>query len=89
VGSGVLRRRVDRVVPLDDDTWWDLPGEFVLRWDEHSFRGNDLCITVALQAPERRVLPMLADDRIRPVWMPGLRVFPRPYGRGFGSGPAT
>ena len=65
VGPGVLRRLVDRVVPLEDDAWWDLPGDFVLSLDEHSFRGNDLCMTLALQAPERRLLTILADDRIR------------------------
>ena len=64
VGVGQLRRLVDTQVPLDDDTWWAYPGDFVLSVDEASFRGSDLCITMALLAPERRVLTILADDRI-------------------------
>ena len=64
VGVGRLRRLVDRVVALEDDTWWDLPGDLVLSIEEASFRGTDLCITIALRAPARRMLTILADDRI-------------------------
>ncbi|MCL6561490.1 MAG: ISL3 family transposase [Firmicutes bacterium] len=65
VSAARLRRLVDRVVPAEDATWWDQPGDFVLSIDEHSFRGQDLLITVALQAPERRLLAILGDDRLR------------------------
>ena len=64
VGEGRLRRLVDTPGPLDDDTWGAHPGDLVLSIDEASFRGTDLCITIALLAPERRVLTILADDRI-------------------------
>ncbi|NMP23892.1 ISL3 family transposase [Sulfobacillus harzensis] len=65
VGPGVLRRLVDRVVPLETPRWWDVPGDLVLSVDEHSFRGTDLCITLAMQAPVRRLITVLTDDRIR------------------------
>jgi transposase len=50
---------------MEDATWWDEPGDLVLSIDEHSFRGQDLLITVALQAPDRRLLAILGDDRLR------------------------
>jgi transposase len=70
VGVGRRRRLVDTRVPLDDDTWWAQPGNLVLSIDEASFRGTDWCITMALLAPERRLLTILADDRIatRDAW---------------------
>ena len=64
VGEGCLRRLVDTPGPLDDDTWWAHPGDLVLSIDEASFRGTDLCLPIALLAPERRVLTIWADDRI-------------------------
>ncbi|MCY0900209.1 MAG: ISL3 family transposase [Firmicutes bacterium] len=60
-----LRRLVDRGVPTADPTWWDQPGDLVLSLDEHRFRGQDLLITVALPAPDRRLLALLPDDRLR------------------------
>lgn len=65
VSAARSRRLGDRVVPTEDATGWDQPGERVLRVDEHRFRGQDLLITVALQVPERRLRTMLGDDRIR------------------------
>ncbi len=64
VGEGRLRRLVDTPGPLDDDTWGAHPGDRVLSIDEASFRGTDRCLTIALLAPERRVLTIWADDRI-------------------------
>jgi len=65
VGPGRLRRLVDRVVPWEDPPWQTLPGDVVLSVDEHSFRGTDLLIRVALQDPTRRLVTILRDDRIR------------------------
>ncbi|MCL6563187.1 MAG: transposase [Firmicutes bacterium] len=65
VSPARLRRLVDRVVPAEDATWWDQPGDFVLSIDEHRVRGQDLLIAVALQAPDRRLLAILGDDRLR------------------------
>ncbi|MCY0878971.1 MAG: transposase [Firmicutes bacterium] len=69
-----LRRLVDRVVPTADSTWWDHPGDLVLSLDEHSFRGQDLLITVALHAPDRRLLAILPDDRLASLeaWLAAL-----------------
>ncbi len=53
VGEGRLRRLVDTQGPLDDDTWGAHPGDRVLSIDEASFRGTDLCMTIALLALER------------------------------------
>jgi transposase len=64
VTDGQLRRLVDRVVPTVDTTWWDQPGDLVLSLDEHRFRGPDLLITIALHAPDRRLLALLPDDRL-------------------------
>ena len=61
---GRLRRLVDTRVPRDDDTWGAHPGDLVLSIDEASFRGPDLCITMALWAPARRLLTILADARL-------------------------
>ena len=58
------------MVALEDDTWWDLPGDWMLSIDAASFRGTDLCITIARLAPERRVLTILADDHL-PRWTRG------------------
>ena len=71
-------------VPLDDDTWWAYPGDLVLSIDEASFRGTDLCITIALLAPERRVLTILANDRIatRDAWFARLPADVRTRSRG-------
>ena len=63
IGSGVLRRLVDRYVPTDTGRWWDQPGDLVLSVDEHSFRGMELCLTVCLRWPQRRLLTILPDDR--------------------------
>lgn len=84
VGVGRLRRLVDARVPLDDDTWWAYPGDLVLSIDEASFRGTDLCITIALLAPERRVLTILANDRIatRDAWFARLPADVRTRSRG-------
>jgi len=60
LGVGVANARV----PLDDDTWWVPPGDLVLSIDAASFRGTDWCITIALLAPERRLLTIWANDRI-------------------------
>lgn len=65
IGVGTLRRLVDRHVPWQRDDWWDLEGPLVLSLDEHSFRGQDLVITIALQSPERRLLAILTDDQIK------------------------
>jgi len=64
VGVGRRRRLVDARVPLDDDTWWAPPGDRVLSIDAASFRGTDLCVTIALLAPERRRRTIWANDRI-------------------------
>jgi len=74
VGVGRLRRLVDTHGPLDDDTWWAYPGDLVLSIDAAAFRGTDLCITSALRAPARRVLTILANDRIatRDAWFARL-----------------
>ncbi|MBX5466900.1 MAG: ISL3 family transposase [Firmicutes bacterium] len=74
VTDNQLRRLVDRVVPRADTTWWDQPGDLVLSLDEHSFRGQDLLITVALHAPERRLLAILPDDRLRSLetWLAAI-----------------
>ena len=66
VGVGRWRRWVDRVVALEDDPGWDLPGDLVLSIDEAAFRGTARCIPSALRAPARRVLPIRADDRLAP-----------------------
>lgn len=74
VGSRSLCRLVDRNVPLEIDAWQQLAGELVISIDEHSFRGKDLMITVALLSPERRLLAVLDDDRIDTLkaWFKGL-----------------
>ncbi len=59
-----LRRLVDRTVPLEDRSWWQIPGDLVLSVDEHSFRGTDLMITIALRSPLKRLLTILPDDRM-------------------------
>jgi len=39
--------------------------------DDAAFRGSDLCSTIALRTPARRMLPIRADDRIatRDAWL--------------------
>ena len=59
-----LRRLVDRTVPLEDRSWHQIPGDLVLSVDEHSFRGTDLMITIALRSPLKRLLVILPDDRM-------------------------
>ncbi|MCL6563861.1 MAG: transposase, partial [Firmicutes bacterium] len=65
VSPARFRRLVDRIVPTEDATGWDQPGDCVLSIDEHRFRGQDWCIPVALQAPDRRLLAILGDGRLR------------------------
>ena len=86
VGVGRWRRLVDRVVALEDDTWWDLPGDLVLSLDEAAFRGTDRCIPIALRAPERRVLTIRADDRLatRDAWFARIPAAGRARIRGGG-----
>lgn len=64
---GLLRRALlRRVTGYVDvrEALKDLP-ELVLGIDEHSFRGNDMMVTVTCVWPERRLLAILPDDRAR------------------------
>lgn len=63
---GVLRRvLVRRVTSYLDirEVVADLPA-IVLSFDEHSFRGQDMMITVTCVWPERRLLAILPNDRL-------------------------
>ena len=64
VSPGSLRRLVDHTVPLADRSWFQTPGDLVLSVDEHSFRGTDLMITIALRAPQKQLVAILPDDRM-------------------------
>jgi len=59
------------VAALEDDIWWDLPGDLGRSMDDAAFRGSDLCSTIALRTPARRMLPIPAGDRIatRDAWL--------------------
>lgn len=65
VGYWAMRRILCRL-PLPWRTLEDCaPGEgpIILGVDEHSFRGNDLVITVTAVSPQRQLLAILRDDR--------------------------
>jgi transposase len=64
VSFSSLTRLLESSVTLDDRCWWQIPGELVLSVDEHSFRGTDLMITIALRSPLKRLLTILPDDRM-------------------------
>ena len=64
VSPASLRRLVDRTVPLEDRSWHQIPGDLVLSVDEHSFRGTDLMITIALRSPRKQLVALLEDDRM-------------------------
>ncbi|MFN3284658.1 MAG: ISL3 family transposase [bacterium] len=69
VGVGVLRRVVlRRVAPQIDlqAAVQDLP-ELSLSLDEHSFRHQDMAVTLTAVVPDRQVLALLPDDRKRTV----------------------
>lgn len=65
VGYWRMRRILERL-PLP---WVDLrqlagaEGDIYLGVDEHSFRGNDLVITITCLGPQKRLLAILDDDR--------------------------
>ncbi|QIA27705.1 ISL3 family transposase [Thermaerobacter sp. PB12/4term] len=63
---GVLRRALLRHVPGQVDVravLADCP-EVVLSVDEHSFRRQDMVVTIACVWPRRRLLAILPDDRV-------------------------
>lgn len=62
----VLRRILETRVPPAADPMLLLPpeGGISLGIDEHSFRGNNLVITVACLRPVRMLLAILPDDRL-------------------------
>lgn len=67
VGVGVLcRALLQRVTGYVDirAAVADLP-KIVLGIDEHSFRGQDMMVTVTCVWPERRLLAILPDDRVK------------------------
>lgn len=61
-----IRRILEWRVPLVPALWRMLPpGEGIsLGIDEHSFRGNNLVVTVACLRPVRMLLAVLLDDRL-------------------------
>lgn len=62
-----IRRVLETQVPLAPDPRPMLPpeGGISLGIDEHSFRGNNLVVTVTCLRPVRMLLAILPDDRLR------------------------
>jgi transposase len=69
VGVGTLRRLVQRRVNPQPDVSAVLPAvpEVALSLDEHSFRHQDMAVTVTVVSPRRQVVALLPDDRVRTV----------------------
>jgi hypothetical protein len=69
VGVGTLRRLVQRRVKPQPDVSAVLPAvpEVALSLDEHSFRHQDMAVTVTVVSPRRQVVALLPDDRVRTV----------------------
>lgn len=69
IGVGALRRLVLRRVNPQPDVSVALPdaSEVALSLDEHSFRHQDMAVTVTAVYPCRQVLALLPDDRLRTV----------------------
>jgi transposase len=69
VGVGTLRRLVLRRVRPQPDVSAVLPAvpEVTLSLDEHSFRHQDMAVTVTVVSPRRQVVALLPDDRVRTV----------------------
>jgi len=67
ISASTLRRLLLKRVGSQVDLEAALKGlpAFVLGIDEHSYRGQDMMITVTCVWPERRVLAILPDDRLR------------------------